>query len=170
VTGPARWKLPPRRCSRALRMIWHAPDGTDRAFHMHIGFDKGPLSPATFPGEIFITPSTRAGRGGSMVHFHSHDAAESVSLLLQHGHQIADLRERYKRGSLLRCALEWAWLECDAIHADVPPLPGDLPKTVLVHWRRLCAEDETAEQAKRDPRGALANAVRHELRAMGIPA
>lgn len=114
--------------TRGGKAVWHAPTGAE--FHIHIdvryrtaGVRANLLG---IPLEIWLKPSKRAGREGTAFSSQCDDAGISLSLLLQHAHGLADLRARYKPGSLFRWAVEEAWRISVEFGADVPPLPDDL--------------------------------------------
>jgi hypothetical protein len=136
-----RRKLPNRRENRNGRLIWRTAGG-DLPFHVCIGFEPLPRhfgKQLGRPLEIFLTPSRRAGRTGAAIHFCAGDIAETLSLLLQHGHSFASLRSRFKPGSLARVTVEFAWLfahrQGSIIVAD-EPLPDPMPEAL-----RLVVDD-----------------------------
>lgn len=129
MTAPERPLKPrPRGQVRTDRMLWHDPRGADFHFDVSVRFREAldRVSLLGVPQEIWIKALKGAGRTGTALETHADDAGEVLSLLLQHGHAIADLQKRFKPGGLMRKTIERAWQIAVDEGADVPELPDEL--------------------------------------------
>lgn len=106
---------------------WDAPAGAELGIYVRVNFHARTIDGATVPtgrpSEVFVTAR---GPCGSMLSHYGTDLGETLSLLLQHGHDLPSLRARFKRGSLALRVVERAWILAAEIGADVPALPQDL--------------------------------------------
>lgn len=103
MSGPKRTRLPDRRPSISERRTWRQATGQEFRFHVTVGFAPTPTS--SVPLEVFLRPAGQ--RWGSFLQEIADDVGEMLSLLLQHGHALADLRARFKPGSLAHAVVGW---------------------------------------------------------------
>lgn len=105
MSPPGRRQLPDRRPAIAEKFPFVPERGEEpRSIYIRVGFhptDGAPL-------EIFLRPSKRAARQGSVLHRYAEDIGEMLSLLLQHGHTLEQLAARFKVGTLALFAVRAA--------------------------------------------------------------
>lgn len=112
MSGPKRTRLPDRRPSITERRTWRQATGQEFRFHVTVGFapevgvlDEHFHTMVARPLEVFLRPAGQ--RWGSFLQEIADDVGEMLSLLLQHGHDLAALRARFKPGSLAHAVVGW---------------------------------------------------------------